>query len=127
MPKRKPPQATTPPAMPESTPTPAWIAQVATLQERVDNFHSKTFPEFCTGLKEWMARVERKLDGRNGDLAEVKGFAEEWRLAEARKEGQISVIKFGWKAAAWLIGALAAVGGTGGGVYWLLGRITGHI
>jgi hypothetical protein len=125
MPPRKRPAPAAPPVL-----VPSVEVTVAALQERVDNFHDKVFPDFCSGLKERLDEMSGKLDKaviRNGDFDKVKKMAEEWDKSALRREGAITVLRFSWKALVWAGGFAVGTGVTGSGFFWLLGRLTGHI
>ena len=110
--------------------TPALEASVARLEERVDNFHDHTFPTFCQGIKDDLLSMQAKLDRaviRNGEFDKVKTMAEEWERSSLRREGAITVLRFSWRVFAWTAGFAATTGLLGGGFFWLLGRLTGHI
>jgi hypothetical protein len=123
-----PPKRRSPAAPPE--PVPPVEVSVAALQERVDNFHDKTFPDFCTGLRGRLDQMDKKLDKavlRNGEFDKVKTMAEEWEKSSLRREGAVTVLRLSWKALAWAAGFAAATGLIGSGFFWLLGLLTGHI
>jgi hypothetical protein len=74
-----------------------------------------------------MDRIEKKLDGRNGDLAQVKEDLLAMRVEQARVAGAFALAKMGWRVVVWAFGLAVTTGGVGGGVYWVVGRLTGHI
>jgi hypothetical protein len=108
----------------------ALIASVARLEERVDNFHEHTFPDFCAGVSKELKDIKGTLDKavlRNGDFDKVKVMAEEWEKSNLRKEGAITVLRLSWRLFAWAAAVVGGTGGVGGVVVWTLGRLTGHI
>ena len=123
-----PPKRRSPAAPPAHAP-PVEVT-VAALQERVDNFHDKTVPDVCNGLKGRLDQMDGKLDKavlRNGEFDKVKTMADEWEKSSLRKEGAITVLRLSWRAVAWAAGFAAATGLVGSGFFWLLGMLTGHI